>query len=666
MPRDLPLGNGNLLINFDANFYLCDLYYPYVGQENHTGGGRCRFGVWVDQHFSWVHDSEWTKTLRYEPDTLVSEVALRNARLGLHIVCSDAVDPHVDIFVRRLVVQDFFGRHRDVRLFFHFDAHLWGHNVGDSVYFDPRRRALVHYKGRRYVLLNGMTAGVRGLAAYSAGTKGIHGAEGTWRDAEDGRLSGHSVAQGSIDSTGMIEVAVEANSTANGYFWLAIGKSADDVHGLDTELLQRTPDQILQRTGDYWRRWVRRGNQSLAALPDEVSALYRRSFLILRTQIDNRGAILAANDGDCLQFGRDTYSYVWPRDGALVTHALIRGGYSETSQRFLAFCHEAISDEGYLLHKYNPDGSPGSSWHPWVDAAGNEELPIQEDETALTVWALWQHYAAFQDLEFVRPMFERLVRRPAEFMLSYRDPVTRLPLPSHDLWEERRGVHTFTVATVWAGLRAAATLCDVLGDSDLSKRCEQGAHELRTAVLKHMMSDDGRFLRALRPSSGGSYEPDLVVDASIAGSFLFGMFAADSPEVTASMRAIEERLWCPTWVGGIGRYEHDWFSRVTDAAPGNPWIVCTMWLASWYVANARNTEDMQRPLELLVWVTERAQASGVLAEQFHPLDGSPLSVAPLTWSHASFVSAVQDYVSKWEALSAAPVAARSHRTRGHG
>ena len=47
MPRDLPIGNGTLLVNFDDQYHLRDLYYPYVGSENHTLGYPCRFGVWV-------------------------------------------------------------------------------------------------------------------------------------------------------------------------------------------------------------------------------------------------------------------------------------------------------------------------------------------------------------------------------------------------------------------------------------------------------------------------------------------------------------------------------------------------------------------------------------------------------------------------------------------
>jgi len=54
MSRDLPVGNGALLINFDRNYQLRDIYYPRVGQENHTSGELNRFGVWVDGRFAWL------------------------------------------------------------------------------------------------------------------------------------------------------------------------------------------------------------------------------------------------------------------------------------------------------------------------------------------------------------------------------------------------------------------------------------------------------------------------------------------------------------------------------------------------------------------------------------------------------------------------------------
>ncbi len=57
MPRALTLGNGDLLINFDGNYNLVDIYWPYVGRENQTDGHVCRMGVWADGRFAWVEDA---------------------------------------------------------------------------------------------------------------------------------------------------------------------------------------------------------------------------------------------------------------------------------------------------------------------------------------------------------------------------------------------------------------------------------------------------------------------------------------------------------------------------------------------------------------------------------------------------------------------------------
>ena len=37
MPRDLPVGNGQMLVNFDRHYRIRDLYYPHIGEENHGG-----------------------------------------------------------------------------------------------------------------------------------------------------------------------------------------------------------------------------------------------------------------------------------------------------------------------------------------------------------------------------------------------------------------------------------------------------------------------------------------------------------------------------------------------------------------------------------------------------------------------------------------------------
>ena len=37
MARDLLIGNGSLVLGFDAAYRLADFYFPHVGLENHAG-----------------------------------------------------------------------------------------------------------------------------------------------------------------------------------------------------------------------------------------------------------------------------------------------------------------------------------------------------------------------------------------------------------------------------------------------------------------------------------------------------------------------------------------------------------------------------------------------------------------------------------------------------
>src|SRR5215831_15819965 len=107
MPRDLPIGNERLLVLFDDDYVLRDLYYPNVGKENHAGGYPFRFGIYVDGRFSWIaREHGWRIERRYEPDTLITAVRLANVDLGVEIHATDAVDFHETVLLRKFVVRN--------------------------------------------------------------------------------------------------------------------------------------------------------------------------------------------------------------------------------------------------------------------------------------------------------------------------------------------------------------------------------------------------------------------------------------------------------------------------------------------------------------------------------------------------------------------------------
>ncbi len=654
MPRDIPLGNGSLLVNFDRSYQIRDIYWPHVGQENHTAGHPFRFGVWVDGAFRWTGDPGWTIALDYSDDTLVGRSELRHPDLGLRLVSEDGVDFHENLYFRRITVHDETGRNREVRLFFCHDFHIYGNEVGDSAYYEPERGAVFHYKAERWFMVN--TAKGKpgrwtlGVDQWAVGVKETEGKQGTWVDAEDGTLSGNAVAQGSVDSAVALHLAVGGGASAACWYWIAVAKNFPAVARVNRMVRERGPESFLNRTSHYWHLWVtRQETESMADLPGEVARLYRRSLLVLRTQIDDGGAIIAANDYDIARYARDTYSYMWPRDGALVAAALIASGHAFTTRRFFDFCREVVTEEGYLLHKYNPDGSLASSWHAWYQD-GVKTLPVQEDETALVLWALWRHFERFRDVEFIKPLYRDLIARAAGWMLAYRDPKDGLPEPSWDLWEERRGVLAWTVGAVWGGLDAAARFAEAFGEADLAARCRRGCEELAAGAEARLWSEsDRRYLRMVNRTAGGGLDRDTVVDASLMGLWYFGMLPADHPHVRATMEAVRDRLTVKTPVGGVARYEDDRYQRASDDVP-NPWFICTLWLAEWTIAVARSREDLAPARETLDWAVQHALPSGIMAEQVHPYTNAPLSVSPLTWSHSTLVATVREYAARWEAL----------------
>ncbi|MGO9567704.1 MAG: glycoside hydrolase family 15 protein [Desulfomonilaceae bacterium] len=653
MPRDIPVGNGKLLVCFDRDYCIRDLYFPHVGKENHVGGNYFRFGVWVDGRFSWV-GKDWKLDLQYLPDTLVTDVSLYNQALGILLRCNDAVDFHENVFLRKISIENLDAKKREIRLFFANDFSISGNDVGDTAAFDPKTGGIVHYKDDIYLLANGKTAGTDGLTGFAIGQKGVGGLEGTYRDAEDGVLSGNPIAQGAVDSVISVSLEIEGTSGGTAYFWLCAGQKWEEVRVIDAIVKDKHPENLILRTSDYWRLWVRKENPRLELLPDKIGDLYRRSLLILRTQIDWQGGIIAANDSDVIRFNRDTYSYVWPRDGALVANALDQAGFPELSQRFYRFAADILEEGGYLLHKYNPDGTLASSWHPWL-SDGHTQLPIQEDETALVIWALWHHFVYRRDVEFIKPLYRSFIKKAADFMCNYRDKETGLPGPSYDIWEERRGIFSFTVAAVFSGITAASLFCTAFGEKDKADRYMQVAAEIRDGASKYLWRPDlNRFCRMIFRNDHGDIEIDTTRDASLTGLLSFGLYSAADPRLISTMEDLRDKLWVKTQVGGMARYEGDSYHRVSNDLPGNPWFICTLWLADFLADRAETEIDVASAVELMQWVTDHALPSGVLAEQVHPLTGEPLSVSPLTWSHATFVATVHRVLRHLGRISKCP------------
>lgn len=682
MPRALVIGNGSVLATFDERLQMRDLYFPYVGMEDHTGYGNVhRTGIFVEgKGFAWFSDPSWIIEPQYRLDSLVGESTLRNDRLGLQLRAEDYVHPFYNVLIRHFRIRSIDGTEKKIRFYSHHNLFIYGDKQKDTAFYEPFTNTVIHYRQTRYFLVGGETndpdacatghvgigedsqsilhskerLGTCGIGSYSIGKANYQGFEGTWRDAEDGELSNTTIDQGSVDSTVGIHAVVRPAKETEVTMWLCMGRSLDAVVDLHQMVMTDGQERLQRNCHNYWKSWVHMAQREFGSLSGNLVDLYRRSLLLTRLHADNHGGIVAAADNDIQAFNRDTYTYVWPRDGAFIAIALDQANIHEVTRRFFEFCTRTQTVDGYLLHKYNPDGSPGSSWHPWY-RGGEAQMPIQEDETALVIAALWKHFERTQDFEFLQDMYEHFVKKAGQFLTEFREKATGLPLPSYDPWEEHRGIFTYTVATVVAGLEAAAQICQVLGHHTHSERFHAAADETKQALLFHLFDEEKkRFLKMIRRKAGKTVEKDHTIDASVMAVWKLGVLPPGDPRVVSTMEQLRSALMVRTPIGGIARFTHDVYhakTPLTAEIPGNPWIITTLWDAQWTIAQAKTHTDLEPARRALEWTARVASKTGILPEQVHPVTGEPLSVAPLAWSHATYVETVLLFVEKERKLA---------------
>ncbi len=658
MPKALVLSNGSMLVDLEKNLQMSDFYYPHVGMEDHTTyRNEHRVGVYTDGRISWFNDHEWTFDVKYSRDSLVGNSKAVNDNLKVELTFEDLVSTDDDLFLRRIKIKNNADYERDIKIYFNTDLYIYGEKIKDTAEYEPSLNGVLHYRNNRYFLVFGVWEHNNdGISNFAIGKSAYAGKEGTWKDAEDGDLQGNTVEQGSVDSTVEFEHRFKPGEERYLNFMIAAGTNYHGICELHHRVLKVTPEEIYKHTRDYWKHWSNKMTYNFEGLDSRLDILFKRSLLLIKSQIDKGGAVIAANDSDIMKFNRDTYTYMWGRDSAIVIMAMAKAHYSDTAKDFFRFVSKLLTSDGYLLHKYNPDGSLGSSWHPKLKN-GEVQLPIQEDETALPIFAFYEFYKFFKTIEFVDEFYHPFVHKAGHFMANYVYEGIDLPQPSYDPWEEQRGVFSYTCACTYGGLVAAASLAEATANYKDAEVFTLAAQKIKAATLKHLYSEEhGRFLKKVLVEDETIIEKDPTVDASLSYVWRMGMLPADDPKVVSTMRAIRQSLWVPGEIGGLARYTNDHYQREFDGQrhpeiPGNPWIITTLWYAQWLIEVSERPEDCAEVAKLLNWVADRANPAGILPEQVDPFDGRPLSVAPLTWSHAEYVLTLLQYQEKVKEFS---------------
>ncbi|WP_255334624.1 glycoside hydrolase family 15 protein [Methanosarcina sp. KYL-1] len=673
--RPLIFGNGKILICEDEKGTIRDVYFPYVGLENH--GNLIKVGICdLDSLYcSWLEN--WKIRQRYKSEfeenfceqfleisspqesteekieekteketgkekikgkleekieekgpeacraavSNIGETMFENPELGLRVTAWEAVHPSVNIFYRTFEIKNISGAVKHLRFFSNQNYRILENKIGETAVID--KQTLIHYKRDRYFLHGSDPV----FDQYAVGTAEWKGMEGTWKDMEnDAYLSGNPVAHGSVDSTlGWTLPELKPGESARVHFWIVLGKKYCNVLKVHKRVKEARRSALFHHNFNFWDSFTERISvlpefSWLTQLSERVVMCFYRSLLTIVAHMDISGSVIASCDSDIKQFGADLYTYCWPRDAAWVCLALDRARYHHLSTETFEFFSKTITHRGNFLHKYTPAGDFGSTWHP---------VPmVQIDETGLPIYALYNNWEIARSVWATGRYYRGLVIPAANYLTKALDRETGLPVSSFDLWEERKGVHTYSACTVYAGLHGASELARTIGDYDKADLWEEAAKRVKQAVLEKLYDKElKRFRRSL---------DDPTLDSSVFAVWYFGLLPPDDPKVVLTMEAIERELTRPS--GGIARYRDDRYYGYM-----NSWPICTLWLAQWYSA----VGDLNRALELIDWCAAHTHASGLMSEQVDD-GGRPLSVLPLAWSHSAYVLAVLEYLQALE------------------
>lgn len=609
------LGNGSLLATVSSVGELERLFWPHVDRGQHLG--ELRLGLHVEGRALWLDEAPFAHEQSYLPDASVLETVARGEGLDVSIV--DLVLPASPVLLRRVR-----GGVDELRLLVHCRPDFEEARHGHAAYVDPGTGALVLYRRDR-VLALGLSP--RGDATCGRSRRGED--YSAWEDLQDGELVGHAVAHrgtaGALAATGPGEVTLACAFGSTPGEALARMQAALD-QGFEAALAERAAHDAERIAA--------------ARPPGAAPTLYRRSLLVMDLLGDRQtGAAIAAPEMDPTFESSGGYGFVWGRDLAYTTLALLAAGRGDEAADALRWLARVQAPEGLWLQRYWTDGLLGPSW-------GLHQI----DETGAILFAYEAAFAELGDHALDRELWPS-ARRAAEFLLSFIDPVSGLPLPSVDLWEQDDGEHSYSSAAVCAGLRAAARMAR-RHDPAVAWRYERAAARVAEAIDRHLWSEEhGRYLRSRWVARGeghaelpeqfaralpypnrtawGAIDRDERVDVSLLGlAWPFGVVDPASPRMRATVEAIEQEL--RTESGGVRRYAGDQY------AGGNAWVLAVLWLGLYY-RQAGDEEGHRRCVE---WAERIQTPLGLLPEQVAE-DGSPAWVVPLGWSHAMLVLAAR-------------------------
>jgi oligosaccharide amylase len=624
------IGNSRLLAGLSPNGQLERLFWPRIDTPQNIGQNCLGIRIGESGKTCWLNHEEWETRQHYDGRTNILITKLCHSALQVAVELIDFAVPGEDLLVRRVKIDNLAAVGRKVQLVLYSDMMIGEFRRYHTTVYQQEWEALWQFKQNSHFLWGGDQP----LTSFQCGN--------AQADAGDGRLKPVRHAMAS-DGALLWDLGQPAGKrTVAITVYTAMGSSLESARQLLAKGRDWGYEKLKADCRAYWHHYLDQAKKVAVEEPG-LANLYERSLLVFHLMTDyEHGSMLAAPEFDEDFTVCGGYSYCWGRDAAFITYAVDRAGLKDVAYKFYRWAMKAQNSNGAWEQRHYLDGTLAPNWG------------LQIDETGSIIWGMWQHYLLHRE-EPVLQEFWPAICKGTEFLIGFMDEVTGLPKPSMDLWEERYGEHTYSAVAVWAGISAAAGAAARLGFVSLERSWSLAAKRLSAAIQKRLWcAQKNCFLRGLRvygpgeivdipdreelsaacryPEYPEEYQvwTDVIKDVSLLGlSVPFAFLQPQDRRMAATAQAVEKALWSPQ-VGGIKRYENDGYIG------GNPWILCTLWLALYYI----KAGDKEKAKQLVKWAVRHQTGSGLLPEQVDKETGSPAWVIPLTWSHAMLVLSV--------------------------
>jgi len=400
--------------------------------------------------------------------------------------------------------------------------------------------------------------------------------------------------------------------------------------------ISSTVRDFLQRTGDYWREWVRR----LSIAYEWQEASIRAAITLKLCNFEETGGIVAAlttSLPEAPHSGRNwDYRYCWLRDAYFVVKALNAIGATRTMEQYIAYILSIAGNEDTLKPCYGI--VPSEDLTEWIapDLKGFEgHGPVRIGNAAVDQM---QHDAYGSVILAATPMFfDRRLPVPGDESLfrlleKMANKCAELALePDAGIWEfrGRKRVHTHSGAMCWAGLSRTAAIAARLGLQDRASHWQGIAVRTGEALLERVWNDKRKAFTAAEGIED--------MDASVLLLPELGLIDPADPRFASTVAAIEQDLV-------RGNHVMRYAAEDDFGLPETEFLVCRFWLIDALAALGRREEARERYQDALAL----RNRYGLLAEDIHPQTGALWGNFPQTYSMAGVILSAMRLSQSWE------------------